>query len=93
MTSQALITKTPVNTSASATVVRSAQESSRVDAFDRQSRVLEAMKSQYPVDQQLKFLHLQAEAESLLQQLQVLQKQRQTTSDLGSRIDDRTTYS
>jgi hypothetical protein len=42
-----------------------------------QSRVMEAMKTQYRLDQQVKFLHLQAEAESLLQQLKAIQGQRQ----------------
>jgi hypothetical protein len=33
-------------------------------------------KSVYPVDQQVKFIHLQAEVDCLLQQLQNLQKQK-----------------
>ena len=41
-----------------------------------QSRILEAMKTQYRLDQQVKFLSLQAETESLLQQLQALKQQR-----------------
>lgn len=45
-----------------------------------QSRLLKAMKSQYPLDQQVKFLHLQADAESLLQQLQAIKQQRQATN-------------
>ncbi|HEY9906408.1 MAG TPA: hypothetical protein V6D18_02220 [Thermosynechococcaceae cyanobacterium] len=45
-----------------------------------QTRLLEAMRSQYRLDQQVKFLHLQAEAETLLQQLQVLKQQRQSGS-------------
>ncbi|MBD2019736.1 hypothetical protein H6F43_05980 [Leptolyngbya sp. FACHB-36] len=48
-----------------------------------QSRLLEAMKSQYPLDQQVKFLHLQADAESLLQQLQAMKQQRQATNPNG----------
>ncbi|MBW4472201.1 MAG: hypothetical protein KME45_17615 [Stenomitos rutilans HA7619-LM2] len=48
-------------------------------AVDQQrSRLIEAMKAQYRLDQQVKFLHLQAEADSLLQQLQTLKQQRQT---------------
>lgn len=43
-------------------------------APDAQSRLMEAMKSQYSVAQQVKFLHLQAEAESLFQQLKVMQQ-------------------
>lgn len=40
---------------------------------------MELMKSIYQADQQVKYLHLQAEVESLLQQLQILQKQRLTS--------------
>jgi len=39
-------------------------------------RLMELMKSIYQTDHQVKYLHLQAEVESLLQQLQILQKQR-----------------
>lgn len=39
-------------------------------------RLLRLMKSLYQADQQVKYLHLQAEVESLLQQLQVLKQQR-----------------
>ncbi|HAA32988.1 MAG TPA: hypothetical protein DCE56_41300 [Cyanobacteria bacterium UBA8553] len=38
--------------------------------------LLEQMKSPYRADQQVKYLHLQAEVESLLQQLEILKKQR-----------------
>jgi small-conductance mechanosensitive channel len=50
----------------------------RVD--QQRSRLIEAMKSQYHLDQQVKFLYLQAEADSLLQQLQVLKRQRAASS-------------
>jgi hypothetical protein len=43
-----------------------------------QPRTLEAMKTQYQLDQQAKFLSLQAEAESLLRQLQAMKQQRQS---------------
>jgi hypothetical protein len=36
----------------------------------------ESKKSPYQVDQQVKFLHLEAEVETLLQQLQTIQQQR-----------------
>lgn len=39
-------------------------------------RLVEQMKSPYRADQQVKYLHLQAEVESLLQQLQILKQQR-----------------
>lgn len=40
------------------------------------SPIVEPMKSPYRADQQVKYLHLQAEVESLLQHLQILKKQR-----------------
>jgi hypothetical protein len=42
-------------------------------------RLMELMKSLYQADQQVKYLHLQAEVESLLQQLQILKQQRLTS--------------
>lgn len=45
-----------------------------------QPRTLEAMKTQYQLDQQVKFLSLQAETECLIQQLQALKQQRQLDS-------------
>lgn len=39
-------------------------------------RVIALMKSLYQADQQVKYLHLQAEVDSLLQQLQILKQQR-----------------
>lgn len=54
-----------------------AQSAEAVAVDQQRSRLIEAMKSQYQLDQQVKFLHLQAEADSLLQQLQSLKQQRQ----------------
>lgn len=45
------------------------------------TRVMEMMKSVYQAEQQAKFLHLQAEVDSLLQQLQTLKQQRQASAD------------
>jgi hypothetical protein len=42
-------------------------------------RLIKLMKSTYQTDQQVKYLHLQAEVESLLQQLQILKQQRLTS--------------
>jgi hypothetical protein len=39
-------------------------------------RLMKLMKSLYQADQQVKYLHLQAEVESLLHQLQILKRQR-----------------
>ncbi|MBD0303397.1 MAG: hypothetical protein ICV85_14890 [Tolypothrix sp. T3-bin4] len=52
-------------------------------AVSTESRLLELMKSLYQTDQQVKYLHLQAEVESLLQQLKILKQQRlaSVTSD------------
>lgn len=44
------------------------------------ARAIEAMKSMYKAAQQAEYLHLQAEAEILLQQLQTLQQRRVTVS-------------
>jgi hypothetical protein len=65
---------------------------SNQSAFLSQSRFLEAMKTQYRLDQQVKFLNLQAEAESLLQQLQAIKQQRETLierSGPGDALGDR----
>lgn len=48
----------------------------------RQSRLMEAMRAQYQADQQVEYLHLQAETELLLQQLQALKRQRETVEHL-----------
>jgi hypothetical protein len=40
---------------------------------------MKLMKSTYQTDQQVKYLHLQAEVESLLQHLQILKQQRQAS--------------
>lgn len=40
-------------------------------------RLMALMKTTYQADQQVKYLHLQAEVESLLQQLKLLKQQRQ----------------
>ncbi|XHX77057.1 MAG: hypothetical protein RBJ76_21850 [Stenomitos frigidus ULC029] len=49
-------------------------------ADEPRSRLIEAMKSQYQLEQQVELLYLQAEADSLLQQLQTLKKQREASS-------------
>lgn len=46
-------------------------------AVTENPRLISLMKSMYQADQQVKYLHLQAEVESLLQQLQILKQQRQ----------------
>jgi hypothetical protein len=47
----------------------------------RQARLMEALKAQYPTDQQEKFLHLQAETDSLLQQLRAIKQQKAVQPD------------
>lgn len=48
----------------------------RSTAVTGNPHLVEQMKSPYRADQQVKYLHLQAEVESLLQQLQILKQQR-----------------
>ncbi len=81
MASQTLISDVPVSVSSrSVTTTADANASRSGDAA--QSRWLEAMKKQYRLDQQEKFLHLQAETECLLQQLQAIKQQRQSQADV-----------
>jgi hypothetical protein len=80
MTTRTLATKDSASASSIAAVI-AAPEAAQVPTDLRQSRLLEAMKSQYRLDQQEKFLHLQAETESLLQQLQALKQQRLSASE------------
>jgi hypothetical protein len=75
MTSSTLKTESSKRMSGTATAVRSA---STANSSNQTSGSKTAPKYQYPVDQQLKFLHLQAETETLLQHLQVMKQQRQS---------------
>jgi hypothetical protein len=45
-------------------------------AAPNDARLLELMKSLYQTDQQVKYLHLQAEVDSLLQYQQIIKQQR-----------------
>ncbi len=74
-----LTTDSPANLSEQA----SPSSLSAVDAAEarRQARLMEALKAQYRADQQEKFLHLQAETDSLLQQLRAIKQQRETQPD------------
>ncbi|MDV3002113.1 MAG: hypothetical protein N5P05_003719 [Chroococcopsis gigantea SAG 12.99] len=47
-----------------------------------ETQIIQLMKS-YQADQQVKYLHLQAEIEVLLQQLQTLKQKRQSTEKVG----------
>lgn len=53
---------------------------SQVSVTINSPRCSESKKSPYQVDQQVKFLHLEAEVEYLLQQLQNLKQQRLATT-------------
>lgn len=79
MTNQTLVSDRPVQLPSVATAVRAPQTTTSPAAVNYQTRLLEAMKTQYQLDQQVKFLHLQAETESLLQQLQAIKQQRQAS--------------
>ena len=63
----------------------SLQSSNARSSSDRDARLMKLMKS-YQADQQVKYLHLQAEVEVLLQQLQTIQlKQQLSTSTLTTK--------
>lgn len=81
MTSQPIV-DSPVRASDLQPQPKQAPEATAIN--QQRSRLIEAMKSQYQLDQQVKFLHLQAEADSLLQQLQTLKQQRQTVEASSS---------
>ncbi|NEP58814.1 MAG: hypothetical protein F6K31_17635 [Symploca sp. SIO2G7] len=55
-------------------------------AAPKDNRMLELMKSLYQADQQVKYLHLQAEVDSLLQYQQIIKQQRLTSgrTNLGN---------
>jgi hypothetical protein len=70
-------------------IVSKAQLTTDVSTISTHStRVFQSTKSLYQVAQQLKFLHLQAEVESLLLRLQFLKQQR-IAAATGDAIDNR----
>lgn len=83
MTSPTLTTTRSANSSSTAVLDRP-MTTGNATQTDRQSRLLEAMKAQYRIDQQVKFLHLQAEADTLFQQLQLMKQQRQVAGFVDS---------
>lgn len=64
------------DSSVSVPSLASNQESLASEAH-RQERLLQSMKAQYRSEHQVEFLHLQAEAESLLQKLHAIKRQRE----------------
>jgi hypothetical protein len=76
MTNQTLVSNRPSNLS-SGNLTGSTPQLPAALTAPYQARLLEAMKSQYQLDQQAKFLDLQAETELLLRQLQAIKEQRQ----------------
>ncbi len=85
MTRQTLTADRPTRASGATALVSIPETVSSVDP--RQSRLLEAMKAQYRLDQQVKFLHLQAETESLLQQLKAIKQQRQAAEMASEQVE------
>jgi hypothetical protein len=75
-----LMTDNSVNKSNSAIAVCEPPVNNEPTDMLRQARLMEAMRSLYPVDQQAKFLHLQAETNSLLEQLQALKGKRDSST-------------
>jgi hypothetical protein len=71
-----LMTDNSVDKSNSAIAVCEPPIINELADVEHQVRLLKVMKGLYQVDQQAKFLHLQAETNSLLGQLQALKGQR-----------------
>lgn len=70
------------------TSVGNSQSVSNVSAASiSKTRIMQLTKSLYQTDQQVKFLHLQAEVESLLQQLQTIKQQRLELPDTTDQTD------
>ena len=70
------------------TSVGNSQSVSNVSAASiSKTRIMQLTKSLYQTDQQVKFLHLQAEVESLLQQLQTIKQQRLELPDTTEQTD------
>ena len=80
MTSQILTSDSSIRVSDSKMEQLQVQDAEAAVVDQHRSRLIEAMKSQYQLDQQVEFLHLQAEADLLLQQLQALKQQRAASS-------------
>ncbi|MBD2038099.1 hypothetical protein H6F76_24410 [Leptolyngbya sp. FACHB-321] len=80
MTSQILTSNSSIRVPASEAEQLQAQKAEAAVVDQHRSRLIEAMKSQYQLDQQVEFLHLQAEADLLLQQLQALKQKRAASS-------------
>jgi len=74
-----LMTDNSVDKSNSAIAVCEPPVSTELAEVEHQIRLLKVMKDLYQVDQQAKFLHLQAETNSLLEQLQALKGQRDSS--------------
>ncbi len=85
MTSQILTSNSSIRVSGSEveqlqTPQLQVQDAEAIVVDQQRSRLIEAMKSQYQLNQQVEFLHLQAEADLLLKQLQALKHQRAASS-------------
>lgn len=82
MTSQTLIAERLSNPSGTATLPSSSDQNASLSS--RPAVASELIKTPYPLDQQMKFLHLQAETESLLQQLRIIKQQREACGATSS---------
>ena len=80
MTSQTLMSNPSSTLSRSQSTVSTSGRASSPALSTSSARWAESMKSVYQADQQVKLLHLQAEVESLLLQLQTIKQQRLITT-------------
>lgn len=84
MTSQTLMSHPSSTLSRSQSTVSTSGRASSPALSTSSARWAESMKSVYQADQQVKLLHLQAEIESLMLQLQTIKQQRLTTTPQAS---------
>lgn len=82
MTSQTLIAERSSSASGPTTLPSSSDQTASLSS---RSNVSESLKTPYPLDQQMKFLHLQAETETLLQQLRIIKQQREACGATSSK--------
>jgi hypothetical protein len=89
MTTQMFTSDRLVSSSTSQSGLRSNQAMMNVrDEFNQSLQLLEKARNLYQAPQQEKFQHLQADADSLLQQLQSLKQQRSGSVDETANIED-----
>lgn len=81
MTTQMLTSELPISSSGSQSALQRVSGTVEAKLEDTSLQSLQKAKLVYQAAQQEKFLHLQAEADTLLRQLQLLKQQRMESAD------------